>query len=255
MSVDREVELYAPVRDFLAAQGYTVRGEVHGCDVVAARAADLVVVELKRHLTVGLLAQAVRRQKLTDTVYVAIPRPATSALERRLRELLPLLRRLEVGLLAVDVGSGTVEVRVQPVAAQRRREPRRARALLAEVAGRSADETPGGTRSRPLMTAYRESAVFVAVALERAGPSTPAALRAVGTGPRTLAILRRNSYGWFERVDRGVYQLTTTGAGGLGEWAATADRKRALLAATAEPAAPEPATAEPASAEPARGRE
>jgi hypothetical protein len=33
----RESDLYAPVRDFLAAQGYTVRAEVKHCDVVAVR--------------------------------------------------------------------------------------------------------------------------------------------------------------------------------------------------------------------------
>ncbi len=227
-----EVDLYEPVRDFLVAQGYAVRGEVKDCDVVGVRDADLVIVELKRHLSVDLLAQAVRRLRVTDSVYVAVPRPASPAHERRLGAVLPVLRRLEVGLLAVRVGEpgpGAVEIRLQPVPSQRRRDPGRQRALLAEVAARSADETPGGTHARRLMTAYRENAVYVAAALELLGPSTPAALRALGTGPRTLGLLRGNAYGWFERVDRGVYRLTATGAAGLVEWSATAERKRALL--------------------------
>ncbi len=141
-----------------------------------------------------------------------------------------MLRRLELGLLAVDVAAGSVEVRLQPIAVARvRREPSRTRALLAEIAARSADETPGGTHSRRLMTAYRETAVHLAVALERFGPLKPAELRAMGTGPRTLATLRDNVYGWFERVDRGIDGLTQTGAAGLLEWPAAAARKAALL--------------------------
>ena len=224
----RETDLYPAVRDFLAAQGFTVRGEVDGCDVAAIRDADLVIVELKRHLTVGLLAQGVRRQRVTDTVYLAIPRPSTSVGERHLHDLLPVLRRLELGLLAVDVAAGSVDVRLQPVSLQRRREPKRARALLAEVAARSAD-SPGGTSRRQVLTAYRETAILIAVALEAHGPSTPASLRAVGTGPRTLDILRGNAYRWFERVDRGVYRLTSTGATGLADWPAVADRARQRL--------------------------
>ena len=44
----RETDLYPPVKAFLEAQGYTVKGEVEGCDVVALRGDEPpVVVELK----------------------------------------------------------------------------------------------------------------------------------------------------------------------------------------------------------------
>ena len=81
----RETDLYAPVRDFLAAQGFTVRAEVHRCDVAATRGGDLVIVELKVALSLELLAQAVKRQRLTDTVYLAVPRPGTRAPHRLIR--------------------------------------------------------------------------------------------------------------------------------------------------------------------------
>ena len=46
----------------------------------------------------------------------------------------------------------------------------------------------------------------------------PAALRALGTGPKTFSILRDNVYGWFERVDRGVYALSARGRKELAEY-------------------------------------
>ena len=43
----REDALYPPVKAFLEAQGYAVKGEVNGCDVVAIRDREPpVIVEL-----------------------------------------------------------------------------------------------------------------------------------------------------------------------------------------------------------------
>jgi hypothetical protein len=33
----------------------------------------------------------------------------------------------------------------------------------------------------------------------------------LGTGPKTTRILSSNFYGWFRRVDRGIYELTPAG--------------------------------------------
>ena len=47
----REDALYPPVKAFLEAQGYAVKGEVNGCDVVAVRDQEPpVIVELKTGL-------------------------------------------------------------------------------------------------------------------------------------------------------------------------------------------------------------
>ncbi len=59
-----ESDLYAPVRDWLTANGCTVRG------------GDLVAIELKRGLSLALLAKAARRQRHADSVCVAVSRPA-----------------------------------------------------------------------------------------------------------------------------------------------------------------------------------
>ena len=60
------------------------------------------------------------------------------------------------------------------------------------------------------MTAYRQEAIRCLRMLGD-GPSTPRDLRATGQAPRAAGILQRDVYGWFERVERGVYRLSPRG--------------------------------------------
>ncbi|HME71037.1 MAG TPA: DUF2161 family putative PD-(D/E)XK-type phosphodiesterase [Myxococcota bacterium] len=219
-ALERETDLYGPVRAFLERQGYTVRGEVLGCDVAGRRGEDLVMVELKRALTTDLLVQATRRQRTTNSVYVAVPRPRGAGRGSRWHGLLHLLRRLELGLLVVSFSGRRARVQavLHPLPFDRRRSARGQRAILEEMAGRSGDHNQGGSVRRPLVTAYRENAIHVACCLERNGPLAPRALRALGTGQKTLSILRSNVYGWFERVGYGLYALSAQGRGDLSRW-------------------------------------
>jgi hypothetical protein len=210
-----ESDLAAPVVAFLAAQGWTVRSEVKDCDVAAVRGTDLLVVELKKSLTLALLVQAVRRQRLTDTVYLAVPRPGSVWQWRRAnRGVLHLLRRLELGLLFVsdDPDRDPVDVVLQPQPLARRRRAAARRAVLEEVGQRSADYNVAGSTRRKLVTSYREQAVRIACLLSVRGELAPRDLRALGTGPKTQGILYHNVYGWFHRVGTGAYRLSAHGA-------------------------------------------
>jgi len=62
------------------------------------------------------------------------------------------------------------------------------------------------------MTAYRLQAIACANSLE-GGPMRPRDLNAVA--PDAARILLRNVYGWFERVQPGLYQLGEAGAAAL----------------------------------------
>ena len=75
MAKMRESDLYAPVKAFLEAQGYEVKGEVAGADVVAMRAddPDPVIVELKLGMNLTLVQQGIARQAISDFVYLAVP--------------------------------------------------------------------------------------------------------------------------------------------------------------------------------------
>jgi hypothetical protein len=68
-----ESDLYAPVKALLEGQGYVVKGEVRGCDVVAVRGDEPpVIVELKRVFGLSLVLQGVDRLALSDRVYLAV---------------------------------------------------------------------------------------------------------------------------------------------------------------------------------------
>ncbi len=65
------------------------------------------------------------------------------------------------------------------------------------------------------MTAYRQEALRCASVLAD-GPLPLRAMRAAADVPNAGRIARDNVYGWFERVDRGVYQLSPRGVEALG---------------------------------------
>jgi hypothetical protein len=65
------------------------------------------------------------------------------------------------------------------------------------------------------MTAYRQQALGCALALT----SGPLRVRQVRSSiPDAGKILLANVYGWFDRLDRGVYGLTDTGREALRRW-------------------------------------
>ena len=129
-----ETDLYPPLHAYLTAQGYTVRGEVKHCDIAAVKGDDLIVIEMKLALNLSLLAQGVRRQQMTDSVYLAVPRPPNHAKWMwQMRGVSRVLRRLELGLLLVSLkpGNPPVEVVFHPLPFERRK--RRSADLYAEI--------------------------------------------------------------------------------------------------------------------------
>jgi len=206
----REVELYAPVKAFLGARGYDVKGEIAGCDLVAVRADEPpIIVELKLAFTLGLVLQGVDRLAIADTVYLAVPAGAA-----RRRGIRPLCRRLGLGLIAIHASRLRVEVLVDPGPYRPPHDRRRAARVLGEHRRRRGDPTPGGGARAPIMTSYRQEALRLAAAL-REGPATVAALRVAAEAPNAQQILARDVYGWFERVRRGSYRLREEGLAAL----------------------------------------
>jgi hypothetical protein len=208
-----ETSLYEPVKRFLEAQGFEVKGEVHGCDLVAVRGEALVVVELKLRMNLTLVLQGVDRLGLTDLVYLAIEAPKRAEMGRW-SETLRLCRRLGLGLLIVHLRTGggpAVEVVVEPEPYTPRKAPRRRDRLLGEFRARSGDHNAGGSVQKRLVTAYRQQALLLAAALHGQGPRQVAGLREATGCDKAGAILRDNFYGWFAREERGVYSLTSCG--------------------------------------------
>lgn len=212
-----ESDLYPAVKALLEGQGYQVKGEVKGCDVVATRGAEPpVIVELKRAFGLGLVLQGVDRLSLTDAVYLAV-----GAWPKNLRDVKKLCRRLGLGLMVV--GAGRVEIVLDPVPYRPRRNRARMASLIGEHRRRVGDPTRGGSSTRvPMMTAYRQQALRCAALLSRNGPMSLAEMRASDDVPDAASILQRDVYGWFSRVKRATYSLTPEGARGLERFGWTA---------------------------------
>ena len=230
VGAEREVDLDGPVRDFLVAQGWAVRGEVGGCDVAGRQ---------------GRRSRDRRAQAVPDG------RPACPGGEPAARDRL----RVRRGAPAAHAGPRTAAARAAPGAAPAGAGAARGRCRgrLGRGAAAADPDRPRPPRAAPHPgPAGRDRGAIrgrdarrhaLAPPDDRVsrdgrpcrgcarwfGPLKPAELRAMGTGPRTLATLRDNVYGWFERVDRGIYRLTSTGAAGILEWPAAAARKAALL--------------------------
>lgn len=227
-----EAALYGPVKRFLEALGYEVKGEVCGCDLVARRGDEPpVIVELKLRFNLALLLQGIDRLALSERVYLAVPRPPRP--RRGLVPEAPEIRKLcrRVGLGLIVVGRDTVAVVEEPVPYRPRRARRRAARLVAEFDRRTGDFNTGGRSRAPIVTAYREDALRCARALAQNGAMRLAELRAATGVGNAASILQRDVYGWFSRLGRGTYALSESGRAALGQFA------EAVAALAAAPAA------------------
>jgi hypothetical protein len=212
-----ETALYLPVKRFLEKLGFTVKGEVGGCDLVALSGDDppiVVIGELKLSFNLELVLQAVDRATACDEVWLAArlsERGKGRESDARYRNL---CRRLGFGMLAVTK-SGDVEVIVSPPTTNPRRDPKKRSRLVAEHRRRQGDPALGGSTRAPIMTAYRQQALACAVALSQ-GPRRVRDLKP--EIPDAPKILLHNVYGWFDRAERGIYLLTDAGHAALKRW-------------------------------------
>ena len=237
-----ETSLDDAVKSFLEAQGFEVKGEACGCDIVAVRQGEppvLVITELKMTLSMELVLQGVERLRTADEVWLAVL--ATRRGRDRDHRAHRLCRLLGFGLLAVHPARNRVEILAEPAPYRPRPNLRQRRRLLKEHAVRQGDPTRGGSTRQPIMTAYRQQALICAAALQ-AGPLRPRDLKPIA--PDAGRILLRNVYGWFERIEPGLYGLAEAGAAALRRWSDTGDtparldpsRDRQTLASSDVPA-------------------
>ncbi|MGR9172606.1 DUF2161 domain-containing phosphodiesterase [Rhizobium sp. KDH_Rht_773_N] len=212
-----ETSLYLPVKGFLEKAGYVVKGEVGGCDLVGLSDDDppvVVVCELKMSFNLELILQAVDRAAISDEVWIAARISAKGKGREADKRYRDLCRRLGIGMLGIS-DAGDVSVIVGSVSPMPRTNPKRRSRLMREHQKRRGDPALGGSTRTPLMTAYRQQALGCAAALA----SGPLRTRDIRTGvPEAAKILRSNVYGWFERLDRGIYGLTDAGREALQRW-------------------------------------
>lgn len=213
MNKPRETDLYPPIKTFLEDLGYVVKSEVGAADVVAIRGEEPpLVVELKLGFSLALFHQCVARLKVSDEVYLAVARVPGKRFAKAVKDNVVLARRLGLGLITVRLKDGLVEVHCDPGPYAPRKSAKRQSQLLREFARRQGDPNDGGQTRAGLITAYRQDALKLAMYLYEVGASKGADVaRETGINVATR-MLRDNHYGWFEKVEKGIYGLTPAGA-------------------------------------------
>lgn len=218
MTVLRETDLYQPVKAFLEGQDYVVKSEVGAADVVAMRGAEPpVIVELKLGFSLTLVHQCVARMGVADDVYMAVARGKGKRFLKSVKDMTRLCRRLGLGLMTVRLSDGLVQVHCDPGPYAPRKNTRRQGRLLKEFAARVGDPNDGGQTRVGLITAYRQDALKLAMYLFEAGASKGADVARETGVTRATTMMRADHYGWFEKVEKGVYGLTPTGAAAVAQ--------------------------------------
>ncbi|MBU2991930.1 DUF2161 family putative PD-(D/E)XK-type phosphodiesterase [Octadecabacter sp. 1_MG-2023] len=215
MSKPREADLYAPVKAYLQRQGYDVKGEVGAADVVGRRGDEVVIVELKVGFSLALFHQGIERLAVTDDVYVAVP---AGGKDKALRSNVKLARRLGLGVLTVRLRDGFVEALADPGPYAARKIKKKKTKMLRAFDRLDGDPNEGGATRHGIVTGYRQDALKCALYLVNSGAEKGAIVaKATGVTVATT-IMRDNHYGWFEKVEKGVYSLTPKGQQGVKDW-------------------------------------
>lgn len=210
-----ETDMYEPVKILFEGMGYKINAEVKGCDVTAYKDGEIAVIELKTSFNLKLLYQGMERLKLTERVFLAVPRPAKSG-SKESRAMLQIVKRLGFGMIFVALDSGVKEAGIvfwpgeQSVPVKKN--TRKAQAVVSEINRRKLETNKGGSRGVKLNTAYRERCVKIACIIEQRGAQTARVLmRDYGCEKDTYAIISKGPYGWFMKIDKGLYDLSRAG--------------------------------------------
>ncbi len=206
--IEYEKDLYEPVKKLFESNGYTVKGEVKNCDIVAVKGEELIVCELKKNFSLKLVYQLLDRKAVSPIVYGATVTP-----KKDLRSIKKLIKAIDCGLIFVSGETSIAEVAVNPKGFSAGK-GRRAANVKKEFEGRSFDNI-GGVNKTKLMTAYKERSIKLLCYLEALEEASPAALRNLGFDKNVSNILYNNFYGWFTRVRKGVYCLSESGTDAL----------------------------------------
>lgn len=220
-----ESDLYEPVKRMLETQGYEVKSEVGAADVVAVRGEEPpVIVELKTGFSLALFHQAIERLKVSDAVYVAVPEWKGRAGWKAFVANRSLCRRLGLGLITIKADCSQADIHLDPGPYKPRKSKARTERLLREFQHRVGDPNTGGISKTTIVTAYRQDALRCLRELHVSGPLKAAMVAKNTNVDRARAIMSDDHYGWFERVERGVYAITPKGIAAIEQYAEELER-------------------------------
>ena len=209
----KETELYEPIKSYLLKNGYKVQAEVKNCDIACLYEDKLIVIEMKKSFNLKLLYQAMDRKSFADKVFVAINRPKNFR-KKETKHMLKILKSMDIGLITVALDSPlkAVEIVLEPEDKTIKRKTRKRTMILNELQRRNLNTNIGGsTKKDNILTAYREQVIFLACALNKIEKGSPSSIKKQFNIQNASYILQNNHYGYFERIERGVYTLSKKG--------------------------------------------
>ena len=109
--------------------------------------------------------------------------------------------------------------RTDPATYKPRQSKKKQQRLLLEFAKRVGDPNTGGSTKTSLMTAYRQDAIRCLYSLNKNGPTKAALVAKATSVERARNIMSDDHYGWFERIETGIYSITPKGEKALVEYA------------------------------------
>jgi hypothetical protein len=204
----KETDLYLPVKTLLITQGFQVKAEIKDIDILGSKDDFLCAVELKTKLSLKLIYQAIDRQKIVDQVYIAIPKASIKMRSKAYKNLIYLLKRLEIGLIFVDQNQAEVilEASIYDMDKSRARYKKRKQQTLKEFKLRKYSKNLGGTKGKKI-TRYKELVIEIASYLIKHQSASPKEIKEYTHILKTSSILQKNYEGYFERVSRGIYKV------------------------------------------------
>ena len=213
-----EKAMYPIIKTYLESLGYDVKAEVLNADIMAKKDDQVIIVEMKTTFSIKLIYQGLKRMHISDLVYLAIPKPTLKVRKSdTFHEKETITRRLELGLMLVDLKHENIEVLYDPQPDQLKKQKKKQNRLLKEFNTRKTTMNVGGVTKTKIITAYKELAIALLIELKE-GPRKTSYLKTIIGDPKVVNILQMNYYGWYERVSKGVYQLTEAGYQALDDY-------------------------------------
>ncbi len=213
-----ERHMYPIIKARLESMGFSVRAEVDYIDIMAVKYNKTLLIEMKKVLSISLIYQGIERQKLSDYVYLAIPKPSEKHLNSKtFKEKKAIIKRLGLGLLIVDNDLNLVTFLVDPSLPNILKDTKTRRKMEKEFLLRKTALNEGGVTRTKIITAYRELALKILMYLDNEEKPLKDIVKYTGE-MKTTRILIDNHYGWFERVKRGVYTISDKGKKALVEY-------------------------------------
>lgn len=128
---------------------------------------------------------------------------------------------LGLGLILIDLDQrkSSANVLIDPGNYRPRRSKLRQDRLIGEFVKRAGDPNLGGIEKRMgIMTAYRQRALAIARLLQKQGPTKASDISHMLQEPKARDILYKDVYGWFDRLSRGIYDLSPRGMQEIPLW-------------------------------------